>query len=52
VKHSNTHINQTQRANIKSSKGTVTNNAQGILIKITADLSTETLGHKEMEGYT
>ena len=43
-----THINQinkdqTQRTNIKSSKGKATNNTQGIPIRITADLSTETL---------
>ena len=38
-------INQdkTQRANIKSSKGKATNNTQGIPIRITADLSIETL---------
>ena len=43
-----THINhineeQTQRANIKSSKEKATNNTQGIPIRIAADLSTETL---------
>ena len=43
-----THISQinkdqTQRANIKSSKGKATNNTQGIPIRITADLSIETL---------
>ena len=48
VKQPKTHINQinenqTQRENIKSSKGKATNNAQGIPITITADLSTETL---------
>ena len=48
MKHPKTHINQTnkdqtQRANIKSSKGETTNNTQGIPIRITADLSTETL---------
>ena len=38
-------INQdkTQRANVKSSKGKATNNTQGITIRITADLSIETL---------
>ena len=38
-------INQdkTQRANIKGSKGKATNNTQGIPIRITADLSIETL---------
>ena len=34
---------QTQRTNIKSSKGKTTNNTQGIPIRITADLSIETL---------
>ena len=49
MKHPKTHINQinedqTQRANIKSSKGEATNNThKGIPIRITADLSTETL---------
>ena len=43
VKHSKTHINQTnkdqtQRANIKSSKGKATNNT-----RLTVDLSIETL---------
>ena len=47
MKHPKTHINQinkdqTQRTNIKSSKGK-TNNTQGIPIRITADLSIETL---------
>ena len=42
------HINQInkdqrQRTNIKSSKGKTTNNTQGIPIRITADLSIETL---------
>ena len=42
------HINQinkdqTQRTNIKSSKGKTTNNIQGNSHRITADLSTETL---------
>ena len=46
--HFQTHINQinkdqTQRTNIKSSKGKTTNNTQGIPIRITADLSIETL---------
>ena len=47
MKHHKTHINQinkdqTQRTNIKSSKGkTITH--KGILMKITADLSIETL---------
>jgi len=48
VKHPKTHINQinkdqTQRTNIKSSKGKTTNNTQGDSIRITADLSIETL---------
>ena len=34
---------QTQRTNIKSSKGKTTNNIQGNSHRITADLSTETL---------
>ena len=46
VKHPKTHINQvnkdqTQRTNIKSSKGKITH--KGIPIRITADLSIETL---------
>ena len=48
MKHPKTYINQikedqTHRANIKSSKGKTTNNTQGILIRITADLAIETL---------
>ena len=48
AKHPKTHINQInkdqiQRTNIKSSKGKTTNNTQGIPIRITADLSIETL---------
>ena len=48
VKHPKTHISQinkdqTQRTNIKSSKGETTNNTQGDSIRITADLSIETL---------
>ena len=48
MKHPKTHINQinkdqTQRTNIKSSKGKTTNNIQGDSHKITADLSIETL---------
>ena len=48
MKHPKTHINQinkdqTQRTNIKSSKGKTTNNTQGIPTRITADLSIETL---------
>ena len=48
MKHPKTHINQinkdqTQRTNIKSSKEKTTNNTQRIPIRITADLSTETL---------
>ena len=48
MKHPKTHINQinkdiTQRTNIKSSKGETTNNTQGIPIRITVDLSIETL---------
>ena len=47
-KHPKTHINQinknqTQRTNIKSSKGKTTNNTQGDSHKITADLSIENL---------
>ena len=47
-KHPKTHINQinkdqTQRTNIKSSKGKTTNNIQGDSIRITAILSVETL---------
>ena len=48
MKHPKIYINQinkdqTQRTNIKSSKGKTTNNTQGIPIRITADLSIETL---------
>ena len=48
AKHPKAHINQInedqpQRAHIKSSKGKATNNTQGIPIRITADLSIETL---------
>ena len=48
MKHPKTHINQTnkdqtQRVNIKSSKGKATNNTQGDPIRITADLSIEAL---------
>ena len=48
VKHLKTHINQinedqTQRANIKSSKGKAQITHKGIPIRITADLSIETL---------
>ena len=48
MKHPKTHFNQinidqTQRTNIKSSKGKTTNNTQGDPIRITADLSIETL---------
>ena len=48
MRHPKTHMNQinqdkTQRANVKSSKGKATNNTQGIPIRITADLSIETL---------
>jgi len=48
VKHPETHINQinkdqTQRTNTKSNKGKETNNTQGIPIRITTDLSIETL---------
>ena len=48
MKHPKTHINQinkdqTQRTNIKSSKGKTTKNTQGIPIRIRADLSIETL---------
>ena len=48
MKHPKTHINQinkhkTQRTNIKSSKGEKTNNTQRDSIRITANLSIETL---------
>ena len=48
VKYPKIHINQinkdqTQRTNIKSSKGKTRNNTEGIPIRITADLSIETL---------
>ena len=48
MKHPKTHINQinkdqTQRSNIKSSKGKATKTHKGIPIRITADLSAETL---------
>ena len=48
MKHPKTHVNQinkdqTQRTNIKSSKGKTTNNTQGDSHRITADLSIETL---------
>ena len=48
AKHPKTHINQinndqTQRTNIKNSKGKTTNNTQGDSHMITADLSIETL---------
>ena len=48
MKHPKTHINQinkdqTQRLNIKSSKGKTTNNTQGDSYRITADLSIENL---------
>ena len=48
MKHPKTHINQinkdqTQRTNIKISKGKPTNITKGIPIRITADLSIETL---------
>ena len=48
MKHPKTDINQinkdqTQRTNIKSSKGKTTNNTQGDSHRITADLSIETL---------
>ena len=48
MKHPKTHINQinkdqTQRTNIKSSKEKTTNAYKGIPIRITADLSIETL---------
>ena len=51
-----THINQinkyqTQRTNIRSSKGKTTNNTQGIPIRKTADLSIESLlARKEWQG--
>ena len=56
MKHPKTHINQinkdqTQRTNIKSSKGKTTNNTQGIPIRITADLSIEALqARRESHG--
>ena len=48
MKHPKTHSNQinkdqTQRTNIKSSKGKTTNNTQGDSYRITADLSIENL---------
>ena len=48
MKHLKIHINQinkdqTQRTNIKSSKGKTSNNTQGDSHRITADLSIETL---------
>ena len=48
MKYPKTHINQinkdqTQRTNIKSSKGKTTNNTQGDHKRITVDLSIETL---------
>ena len=48
VKYPKTHINQinkdqTQRTNIKSSKAETTNNTQRLPIRITANLSIETL---------
>ncbi|MES6330112.1 hypothetical protein U6T77_12160, partial [Cutibacterium acnes] len=48
AKHLKTHINEinkdpTQRAHIKSSKGKTTITHKGIPIRITADLSIETL---------
>ena len=48
AKHPKTHINQineaqTQKTNIKSSKGKATKTHKGIPIRITADLSAETL---------
>ena len=51
MKHPKTHINQTnknqtQRANIKSSKGKATNKQKGIPIRVTVDLSIETLQAK------
>ena len=54
MKHPKTHINQinkdqTQRTNIKSSKGKITH--KGIPIRITADLSIETLqARREWQG--
>ena len=56
MKHPKTHINQinkdqTQRTNIKNSKGKATNNTKGIPIRITADLSIETLqARREWQG--
>ena len=48
MKHPKTHINQInedqiQRTNTKSSKGNATSNTKGIPVRITADLSIETL---------
>ena len=48
AKHPKTHINQinkdqTQRTNIKSSKGKTTDNTQGVPIRKTADISIENL---------
>ena len=54
MKHPKTHINQTkkdqtQTASIESNKGKATNNTQGIPIRITTDLSIETLQAKEWQ---
>ena len=48
MKHPKTHINQTnknqtQKVNVKSSKGKATNKHKGIPIRATVDLSIETL---------
>ena len=48
AKHPKTHVNQinkdqTQRKYIKSIKGKTTNNTQGDFIRVTVDLSIETL---------
>ena len=48
MKHPKTHINQTnknqtQKANVKSSKGKATNKHKGIPTRVTVDLLTETL---------
>ena len=55
-KHAKTHGNQTskdwaQRKNIKCTKGGATSNIQQKPHTLTADLSAETAGQKEIAGY-
>jgi len=57
VKHPETHINQinkdqTQKTNIKSSKGKTQITHKGIPIRIMADLSIETLQIRREAGHT